>query len=155
MSEATMTEERQAYTLLQEPEGFMDADTGLIHETYVFDGSNIGFGGIGEAAVFFDDFTLHLFKTDEDTLQNICIDVANLPLTDLKRIGAVTGLPEGGLGDDGTAMVRFEMLQPPLDQLQASLLKARSFGEWLDSADDKGPLFWNLANYYTQSFVEA
>lgn len=155
MSEATMTEEKPAYTLLAEPESFLEIETGLVRETYVFDGTNIQFA-LGETAVVFHDFTLTLVKQQDDTLQFVHVDVMNLPVPTLRQIGTLTGaVLDDTMADADTVMVRFSLRPDSLALCQLAMDGARSLGEFLDTVDpaDATPLLWNLAHYYTDSVI--
>lgn len=141
------------YRLLSEPEIVRNLDTGVIRETYQFDGRDIGFLVGGEVVVF-NDFTLQFVKDPDEVLQHAYLDVANLPVPVFRRIGALTGLPadDGSISDEATVMVRFELLPGPRETMEIAFDEASTFTAFLSATDEEGEaILWNFANYTTES----
>lgn len=144
------------YVLLEAPTAFLDTETGLTHETYSLDGENIGFDVDDAGDIRFEELTLHLYKRPDGTLDNVYLDILNVPGAVFNRIGPITGLPTGGdtVSDTETVNLRFEMLPEIQDFLALGMAEADSLGDFLDMALlDGRPVFWDFQNWFTESII--
>jgi hypothetical protein len=158
MSEAIM-EKPIGYILLEEPTAFLDIETSLTHETYSLDGENIGFD-VGDNAgdIRFMELTLHLYKRSDGTLDNVYLDVMNVPGAVFNRIAPITGAATGGdsVADDEIVCLRFEMLPEVQAFVELGLADADTLGDFLDMALlDGRPVFWDFHNWFTESILSS
>jgi hypothetical protein len=152
-----MKEKPVGYILLEAPEAFRNLETGIIHETYHLDGTNIGFV-VDEAGhdLRFEDLTLHLYKTPDNQLENVYLDLLNMPGVIFNQIGAITGMPVGGqpVKEDEIVHLRLALLPESLAAAEAGLHKAPTLGDFFNTAMANGQsVFWDLHSWYTESLM--
>jgi hypothetical protein len=156
MNQATK-EKPSGYILQEAPEAFLNVDTGIITETYRFDGTTIGFVIDAEGHdLRFEDITLILHKTVDNRLEHVYLDLMNLPGAVFRQIGAITGQPDEPVGDAEIVHLRLALLPEALAVAEHGLQTATAPGEFFDTAmPDGSPVLWDFHHWYTESLMGA
>ena len=148
-----MSEQTNGPQVMEEPTAFLDVGSGIVTETYALAGEDFVWhiaGGEDGDLTRFSEFTLILQWAGEHDLQHVAVEVADLPVPELRRIGTVTGLPDmEGLTDGDTVVARFDMSnEGALALLVDSLAAGEAFEDFLDTADEQGmPVLFDFGNY--------
>jgi hypothetical protein len=152
-----MTEKPVGYILLEAPEAFQDLETGITHETYHLDGTGIGFVIDEEGHdLRFEDMTLHLYKTPDNQLENVYLDLLNMPGAIFNQIGPITGLPVDGqpLKDDEIVHLRLALRPEARAAAETGLQTAPTLGDFFNTAMENGQsVFWDFHSWYTESLM--